>query len=337
MGNRTGPARNIWSWVAALPLLIVGTTSAFAAEPSPLAGVRRVVFLGDSITYSGQFIEFIEADLRLRDPALRCEFLNLGLPSETVSGLTEPGHAGGAFPRPDLHERLDRVLEETKPDLIVACYGMNDGIYYPFDEGRFAKYQDGLRFLRGRAAAAGAKVLHITPPVFDPVPIASRTLPAGLDEYRQPFVGYDEVLGRYSEWLLAQRQDGWEVVDIHEIMASHLAQERGRDPKYRLAADGVHINEVGHLLIARQVLAHWGIPTREFDDARSAARVFSSRPHGLEVLDLVRRRQRLLKDAWLTETGHKRPGMTPGLPLDEATRRADEIGRQLRALLAPVP
>ena len=86
--------------------------------------------------------------LATRDPALWCEFLDLGLPSETVSGLTEPGHAGGAFPRPDLHERLDRVLEKTKPDLLVACYGMNDGIYYPFSEDRFAKYKEGMLFLR---------------------------------------------------------------------------------------------------------------------------------------------------------------------------------------------
>ena len=126
-------------------------------------------------------------------------------------------------------------------------------------------------------------------------------------------------------------------MDIHEIMARHLARERQLDPKYRLAADGVHINEVGHLLIARQVLAHWGVSTREIDDAENADQAFSSRPHGPEVLELVRRRQRLLKDAWLTETGHKRPGMTPGLPLDEATRRAAEIGRQLRALLSPEP
>ena len=71
MGNRTNPARNFRPWVAALPILIIGTTSAFAAEPSPLAGIRRVVFLGDSITYSGGYIELVEAELRLRDPALR--------------------------------------------------------------------------------------------------------------------------------------------------------------------------------------------------------------------------------------------------------------------------
>ena len=115
----------------------------YAADDQPLAGVHRIVFLGDSITYSGQFVEFIEAYLRINQSTHRYEFLDLGLPSETVSGLSEPGHAGGAFPRPDLHERLERVLEQTKPDLIVACYGMNDGIYYPFAEARFENTRAG--------------------------------------------------------------------------------------------------------------------------------------------------------------------------------------------------
>ena len=103
---------------------------------------------------------------------------------------------------------------------------MNDGIYYPFSEERFEKYQDGMRFLRERAAAAGAKVLHLTPPVFDPVPIRSKTLPAGLAEYRQPYEGYDEVLDRYSAWLLARKADGWDVVDVHGPMKRFLAARR---------------------------------------------------------------------------------------------------------------
>ena len=79
-------------WFASGPLI--------AEDARPLAGVHRIVFLGDSITYSGQYVEYIETYLRTSQPALRCEFLDLGLPSETVSGLSEPGHAGGAFPRP---------------------------------------------------------------------------------------------------------------------------------------------------------------------------------------------------------------------------------------------
>src|SRR5689334_22643176 len=99
-----------------------------------LADGHRVVILGDSITYSGQYVDDVEAVLRSRSLMDGLEFLNLGLPSETVSGLSEPGHAGGKFPRPDLHQRLSRVLAKSKPDLLIACYGMNDGIYHPFSE-----------------------------------------------------------------------------------------------------------------------------------------------------------------------------------------------------------
>jgi lysophospholipase L1-like esterase len=322
---------------ASLLLLLSGSSPTSAADPPPLAGVRRVVFLGDSITYSGQFIAYVEAFLRLREPELVCEFLNLGLPSETVSGLTEPGHAGGRFPRPVLHERLNRVLEKTKPDLIIACYGMNDGIYHPFSEARFERFKEGMRFLRERAAAYRAKVLHVTPPVFDPMPIKARTLPAGLAEYRQPFEGYDEVLGRYSQWLLSQKEKGWDVVDVHGPMQRYLAEQRKRDPSFRLAEDGVHINATGHWLIARDILLHWGIPAGEIANTISAEQVLRARPGGLEVLQLVQRRQELLKDAWLTATGHRRPDMQNGVPMEEALRQSQEIEVKIRKLLLPAP
>src|SRR5438552_2439213 len=48
-----------------------------------LPGAKRVLFLGDSITYSGQYVEIIEAYFATRFPDRPIEFLNLGLPSET--------------------------------------------------------------------------------------------------------------------------------------------------------------------------------------------------------------------------------------------------------------
>lgn len=329
--------RSLTPFAVSLSSLLLVSSPAIAADPPPLAGVRKVVFLGDSITYSGQYIEFLEAYLRARDPAFRCELLDLGLPSETVSGLTEPGHAGGEFPRPDLHERLDRVLQKTKPDLVVACYGMNDGIYHPFSDERFQKFQEGIRSLRAKAAAAGAKVLHVTPPVFDPVPIGSKTLPAGLAAYRQPYEGYDEVLDLYAVWLLAHGGNGWDVVDVHGPMKRYLTHERERDPSFRLADDGVHLNSSGHWLIAREILLHWGAPAREVANSTSGEQVLAACPHGLEVLELVQQRQRLLKDTWLTATGHERPGMKRGLPPEEAERRAGEIDAELRRLIRPTP
>ncbi len=323
--------------VAIVPLLLMNAVPAAAADPAALAGVQKVVFLGDSITYAGQYVEFIEAYLRIQAPALRCEFLDLGLPSETVSGLSEPGHAGGKFPRPDLHERLERVLDQTRPDLVVACYGMNDGIYHPFSADRFASYKDGMNLLRKRAAAVGAKLLHVSPPVFDPVPIKSKTLPAGLAEYRQPYEGYDDVLDLYSDWLLAQRASAWDVVDVHGPMKRFLAQERARDPGFRLANDGVHVNATGHWIIAREILLHWGLPAAELAGTTSGEPVLASRRHGPDVLKLVQQKQRLLKDAWLTATGHKRPGMKQGIPREQAERQASELDAEIRKLIVPAP
>ncbi len=314
--------------------LMLASASSIAAD-RPLEGVRRVVFLGDSITHSGQYIEYLEAYLRLKDPTLRTEFLDLGLPSETVSGLSEPGHAEGQFPRPVLRERLDRVLDRTKPDLVVACYGMNDGIYYPFAEERFAKYREGMAHLRERASASGAKVLHLTPPVFDPVPIKANTLPSGLAEYRKPFEGYDDVLAKYSEWLIARRADGWDVVDVHGPMRKILDDRRSRAPNYRLADDGVHIDSTGHWLMARELLVHWGIPADEV--AAGAGAVLGKWSNGTRVLKLVQQKQSILKAAWLTETGHKRPGMAKGLPMDEANRKAGEFEAEIRKRIGGTP
>src|SRR5688572_5783534 len=83
--------------------LLVSCATRARHDRQMLSGATRVLFLGDSITHSGQYVEFIEAYFITRFPDRKLEILNLGLPSETVSGLSEPGHAGGQFPRPDLH------------------------------------------------------------------------------------------------------------------------------------------------------------------------------------------------------------------------------------------
>lgn len=280
------------------------------AAPPLLAG--RVLFLGDSITYGGEWVAFVEAYLRLMHQSAAFDFLNLGLPSETVSGLSEPGHAGGAFPRPHLHERLGRALARVKPAVIVACYGMNDGISAPFAEERFAKYQAGIRRLREAAAAIEASVVHVTPPVFDGTPAAN----------------YADVLDRYSAWLVAQRAEGWQVVDVHVPMAQYLAARRADDRRFHLAADGVHPDAQGHWLIAREFLVWAGVsPAALVADSFALATL--GEPRAPEVLTVVRRRQHLLRDAWLHDVGHQRPGLPSGKALPDAEREAAELVEQL--------
>lgn len=288
----------------------------------------RIAVLGDSITYSGEWVEFLEAGIRRLYPGDRPEILNLGLPSETASGLSEEGHAGGAFPRPDVHERLPRVLSRLKPDLILACYGMNDGIYCPLDESRFSRFRDGIRRLHEVAAHEGVRVIHLTPPVFDAQPLKGRTLPAGLSAYPKPFEGYDEVLDAYSRWLTEQRAVGWQVVDVHGPMREFLDTRRSQDPTFALSGDGVHANGQGHWLMARGLLRALGAHGA-WVDAVSADALLGDRQKSGQSWTLIQRRQRLLKDSGLTYVGHQRPGMAPGKPWEEALEEAREIHRRL--------
>ncbi len=296
----------------ALGLLALSNSFAWCAEMLP--GAKRVLVLGDSITYGGQYVEYIEAYFATRFPKRDIEFINVGLPSETLSGLSEDGHAGGKFPRPDLHERLNRVLEKTKPDTVLACYGMNDGIYLPFESGRHAAFTNGLMRLRERVAAIGAKMIHATPPVFD--------------ESRGKGPGYAATLDRYSDWMLVQRAAGWDVADLHGPMKRAMEQGRKTDAKFTLANDGVHPGEAGHWLMAKAYLEHLG--ATDLAKADSGAAMVSVHPSGSAILRLVQQRQRVLKDAWLLETGHKRPGMNKGLPLPEARARAEQLTRQIQ-------
>lgn len=301
-----------------------------------LAQARRVVFVGDSITYAGGYVDWVECWIRIRFPETRVEILNLGLPSETVSGLSETGHAGGAFPRPDLHERLGRLLERTRPDIIIACYGMNDGIYHPFSEERFAKFREGNLRLRTAAKASGAQVVHLTPPVFDPLPLKGKTLPAGREDYPQPYAGYDDVLDRYSAWLMAQRENGWDVIDIHGPLNRYILRRRAEMPEFTLANDGVHPGPDGHWLIAREILRSWGAPGEVADSERPEV-LARLHPRGAAILQLVAEQQRLLKDAWLSFVGHQRPGMSAGKPLVQAQREAEDLSAKIRAAAAPYP
>lgn len=301
-----------------LATFLLAASSVVSAQTAKLPqGVKRVVFLGDSITYAGQYTADIETYFITRDKAARYEFINVGLPSETVSGLSEEGHAGGKFPRPDLHERLARVLEKTKPDLVFACYGMNDGIYLPFDETRFKAYQDGCTWLRDEVKKTGAKIAFITPPVFD-------SLKGGKP-------GYNDVLGRYSDWLLSMKKSGWVVADLHGPMTAYLEDHRKENPNFMLAGDGVHPGPEGHWVMAREVLKFLG--ATDVAQAKSAEEMAAAPTHGVEIFKLVTQRENLLKDAWLTATGHKRPGMATGMPLEQAEAKAQEIGKQIETLL----
>jgi pimeloyl-ACP methyl ester carboxylesterase/lysophospholipase L1-like esterase len=283
------------------------------ASLSLWASDARVAFLGDSITYDGRWPALVESALRATPQFADADVVNLGLPSETVSGLSEEGHAGGQFPRPCLHERLERVLAAFEPTLVLACYGMNDGIYLPPDQGRFTAFQDGILKLKAAVEQHGGRIVFITPPLYQP------------DKAAGDPAHYNAVLDGYAKWLVSQRAPGWQVVDIRPAVKQAVAQAKGANAAFVYAGDGVHPGDDGHRFIAQAVCAGlWPLLN------------LSGSPHFAEepALKTLKQRQDLLRDAWLTKTRHLRPGIPVGLPLEQAREKAAPMLVDYRAAVA---
>lgn len=304
-------------------LFLGGARESFAADDAAalrklVAGSKRMLLLGDSITAAGNYATDLDAWIVAQRRKESPRVINMGLPSETVSGLSEDGHAGGAFPRPDLFERLDRVLKTAQPDLVFACYGMNCGIYQPLDEKRFERYQQGITKLKQKVEAAGAKLVIITPPFYD-----------ALKQPKMDF--YNGVLDRYSEWLIAQRSLGWLVIDLHGPMTREVAKRRQQDPKFTFAGDGVHPNEAGHWFIASTIIAALG--DENAAAAQSPRAMLEASKVPVEIYPLVQARMSVLRDSYVGTAGHLRPGVAKGKPIDEANQEADKLTAQIQKLM----
>ncbi|HEX8309920.1 MAG TPA: GDSL-type esterase/lipase family protein [Chthoniobacteraceae bacterium] len=299
--------------VSVILLIAASLLPAFALPD--VKDAKRILFLGDSITYDGNYVTDVEAWLLSSGAA--AEVINLGLPSETAADLTsveqEESHIKPyGFPRPTVSERLQRVLEKTRPDWVFACYGMNDGSSLPHNEEGLTRFSTAVEKLKAAVDNAGVKrFIMLTPPIHDAGP-------------GKPQSQHDAMLARFSQWLLSKRRDGWEVIDVHGPMRAALEERRKAEPDYRFAGDGVHPNREGHRLIAKQIIAY-------FSSSQAANESFEQSSHlGAGFRKLIAQRVTVIRDAWLTETKHARPGIAAGLPLDQAETKVREISALLQ-------
>lgn len=301
--------------------LLIGTFACSQAQTGQvnLSDYKRILFLGDSITHAGHYVSYIETWLRQNNKCLP-EMIQVGLPSETCSGLSEPEHP---WPRPNVHERLARALEKTKPDLVFACYGMNDGIYYPFSEERFAKYKKCLEKLISDVHQSGAELVLLTPPPFDPHKLkgTKKLRPLGAETYAwfAIYEGYDDVIKKYSQHVLSQKCDDrvLTTVDFHSAVTDASTQIRKKTPDFSYYPDGVHLNSAGHKDMATAIMQELKL-TDSLDDLDE------------QLYKLVHERQTLLHYSWLTHIGHKRPSTKAGIPLPEAKKQAEILEKKIQ-------
>ncbi len=287
-----------------LSVVLLSVSSMASASEKLLEGKKTILILGDSITQMGDYVTDFDAWLVKKYPDRRFTVVNAGVASETISGLSEDNHAGGRFPRPDLHERLERVLEKTKPDLIIACYGMNCGIYKELDDQRVARFQEGNLKLRAAAKKYNAEVVHMTPPIFD--------------NHGKPGFDYDTVLSAYSAWMVKQRENGWHVVDLHSDMRKKVDHAKASDPKFTVQKDTIHPDAAGHWMMAQPLIAFFGDTTSaqlaSANDLLDAARLVA-----------VKQRMQFYQKAVHAETKPLRPGVPQGGTLESAAAEAKKL------------
>lgn len=273
-----------------------------ARDAASLAG-KRVVFLGDSITQSGEYVAFTTYYLEKLYPKKDFDIIGLGLASETLSGLSEDGHAGGKFPRPCLFERLGRLLDKARPEAVVACYGMNDGIYLPLDKDRFAAFQQGVTKLIEHCKKAGAKQIYlVTPPIYDFSP-------------RKGEFNYDAVLTAYAKWETELKVPGVTVIDLHTAM------RKARDARSAsFSGDRVHPGDDGHLLMARTFLTALGVKIPDETLATIEAD---------PLFKLVERKRAIRSTAWMKHIGYTREKTVKPEPLGTAETDAVKLQEKI--------
>lgn len=293
-------------------------------QGGPLEGVERVVFLGDSITQGGHYVADVECWMVAQ--GYDVEVLNLGLGSETASQLTKEENEGHlrrfGFGRPWIGDRLERLLEATKPDWIFLCYGMNDAENLPAGQKGLQRFSEAITELREKAFQSGVKrVVVCTPPVHD-----SKT-----DEPSKRQL----AIASFAKWELAQREKGWDVVDMHNPMWARLQEGRAESRDFVLAKDGVHPQREGHWIMGREILRQ--LFDVKVEGLNSAEELFTT--HGKKARGLVYRRMRVNFDDWMSEIGHQRPktsggpGVARKLSREQSREEVARLTKQLEEVL----
>ncbi|WP_341225052.1 GDSL-type esterase/lipase family protein [uncultured Arcticibacterium sp.] len=204
---------------------------------------KKIAFIGDSITFSGGYIDYLSEKPEISS---KFELINFGKNSETVSGLSEAIHDPR---RPLLFDRLNSILAEGPFDICFLYYGINDGIYSPFDPKRFKAYKKGIAKAVKIIAKTGAKVILLTPTSF----METGMKPNGglaLDSYsyKKPYFKYDsEVISKYAAFISNYKSSQvFKTIDTYHPVLGNSSISFGKDRIHPLPA--------GHKVIAETIL-----------------------------------------------------------------------------------
>ncbi len=242
----------VLAWLPCPLLSAADATPAPSATAAPSAGFRnqdRWCAIGDSITHSGTYHEWIELYYLTRLPTAVIDTFNCGISGDRA--------AGGL-------QRLNWDILPHQPTVASVMFGMNDVERVLYSdapatpeilEKRHAaleSYQQNQRALVAALQKAGARVILITPSIFDET--------AEMAAPKQ--TGVNRALGDCAAFVLKlAAETGCAVVDFYRPMNAFTQARQAKDPKFTMVGpDRIHPGPAGHLALAYLFLKAQGAP-----------------------------------------------------------------------------
>jgi lysophospholipase L1-like esterase len=245
--------------------------SSFAAEQASSDFALRdgdtVVFLGDSLTAARTYTKYVENYTLLRFPERKVRFVNAGIGGDT---------AAGGF------KRLERDVFAHQATVLLVMFGTNDigwGVYA--DDQHKQTYLDAIRGIVQACLERNVRVYVCSAPVTAADPHKSE------DSFLQKMC---------DEGMALSKSLGGHAIDVQRAMRDiqkrvwasneHIADESKRNSLH--VADGVHLNDLGHLAVAFAVLKGLGAPAEVSAAVLDFAEAKCLESSGCQVTDVVR-------------------------------------------------
>lgn len=218
----------------------LGLTRTDAAHgPKPFGDGERWCVLGDNITHYGTYFQWVDLFYLTRFPRREIATFNCGISGDTAAGALQ---------------RLDWDVIPHQPSVVSIMFGMNDvgpelyrGEQFGIEVAkrrreRLAAFEENMRSLVSEIQAAGARVILLTPSIYD----QAADLPAPV------LAGVNDALADCAAFLRKLADEtGSSLVDLHEPMSRiNAALQRNNRKATVVGSDRVHPEAPGQLLMA---------------------------------------------------------------------------------------
>lgn len=194
--------------------------------------VKRILFIGDSITDSGQredpekigtgYVKLIHDYLKVTYPDKQLTILNKGISGDRVT---------------DLAKRWEADVIALEPDIISISIGIND-VWRQLDRKALVQvYPDKFERIYNDLLAQVKEKTTAQIVLMEPTIIEEDIQSQG----NKKLMPYVEVIHRLAARYRAM------IVPTHEVFINYLKTTSN----YKLTTDGVHMNTAGNMLMAK--------------------------------------------------------------------------------------